>query len=363
MKIRRCKICILPENYTGLTISSDGVCNFCKEKNEHHYLGKDKLSERINNILLQNPERKYDCVVGFSGGRDSTFLLWYIVKELHLKPLAVFIDSGLIPEQTIQNINKTIQLLNVDLKIIKHDFLKKYFKFHFQTWLKRPKPETLITFCVGCRLGVNNFVDDEAIKQSIPIVFGGGSPFEGKQYKSKLIKLNPNHKSNISFILGYLKQAALNPQLILNPLSFWAQIKEYYTIIFLQKRKLNKHGIERIALYHTYIKWEEKVIEKTLKDELNWERYPGLRTSYRGDCEIGIIRQFMYWKLLGYNDKDDHLSCLIRDQQITRDDAMDRLNNEHYVPVEILERICKDAGIEYSDIEKITKKYKTEHIE
>ena len=354
MDLKRCTKCILPENYTGIEFDKDGVCNYCNEEvKKNPYLGKEKLIERINEILSHHPDRKYDCVVGFSGGRDSTFLLWYIVKELHFKPLAVFIDSGLIPEQTILNIRKTVQILNVDLKIIKNDSLKKIFKIHFNAWLKRPKPETLITLCVGCRLGVNKFIDDEAVKQGIPIVLGGGSPFEGKHYKSNLIKLNPGHTGKPSFIFGYLKHIILNPFLVINPKSLSTQLQEYYITFYRQKRIISRHNITRLALYHAYIRWEEKTIEKTLKEELKWERYPGLNTSYRGDCEIGLIRQYLYWKLLGYNDKDDHLSCLVRDHQLTREEALRRLDDEHNIPKEILKKICDKADINYNDIEKL----------
>jgi tRNA(Ile)-lysidine synthase TilS/MesJ len=353
MKTKLCTKCILPANYVGLKLDESGLCNFCREEKEQQFLGKEKLIERVNNILSNHPERKYDCVVGFSGGRDSTYLLYFIVHELKLKPLAVFIDSGLIPEQTIQNVENIAKILHVDLKIVKHNFLKKCFKVHFNAWSKRPVPETLITLCVGCRLGIHLFVDEEAIKQSIPIIFSGNSPYEGKHYKSNIIKLNPNSKSKSSFILGYLKQIILNPFLILNPYSSIIQINEYYTTYFKQKKRLKHFGIQRISIYQTYIKWEEKVIENVLKNKLGWKKYPGLKTSYRGDCEVGIIRQFFYWKLLGYNDKDDHLSCLIRNNQITREEALKRIDDEHELPINILQNICFRTGIKFSKIDEI----------
>jgi tRNA(Ile)-lysidine synthase TilS/MesJ len=111
MEKKLCKKCILPENYVGLSLDENGICNFCNNYKKGQYLGKEKLLEKINTILSKNPERTYDCVVGLSGGRDSSFLLWYVVHELKLKPLAIFVDSGLIPEQTIKNVNETVSLL------------------------------------------------------------------------------------------------------------------------------------------------------------------------------------------------------------------------------------------------------------
>ncbi len=359
MNKKLCSKCILPDNYVGISFDDDNTCNFCKERiknNFPEYQGKDVLKEDINNILKHHPNRKYDCVVGFSGGRDSTFMLWYIVTQLNIKPLAVFIDSGLIPEQTIQNIKETVNILNVDLKIVRHSYLKNTFPYHFKSWLKNPVPETLITFCVGCRLGIHKFVDEEAIKQNIPILFYGGTPFEGKHYKINILKTDPTGKKDISFIMGYLRQVIQNPSLVLNPYCLIIQLKEYGTVKF-QRKKIKQHGIHIINFFYQYIRWEEKLIENTLKEKLNWERYPGLTTSYRGDCEIGIIRQFLYFKLLGYNDKDDHLSCLIRDNQISREEAINRICGQHNISVEMLKKTCKKAGIEYSKLEEIIKNY------
>ena len=347
-----CKKCILPKNYVSIEMDNSGVCNYCNNYTPINYLGEEKLKEKIDSILKKYPYRKYDCVVGFSGGRDSTYLLWYIVKKLHLKPLAVFIDSGLIPEITLKNIHNITKKLGVDLKIVNKNYLKRLFPIHFNAWIKRPKPETLVTFCVGCRLGVNKFVDEVTIKEKIPIVFYGDSPFEGHHYKSNIVKLNAKSKSKWSFILGYIRQIIQNPFLILNPYSLYIQISEFI-VTNSQKQRRKRYNIEKISIFHKYIRWNEKEIEEVLEKELGWNRDSNLNTSYRTDCKIGIIRQYLYYKLLGYNDKDDHLSCLVADGQITREEALERVVKEREVPKETLKSICKESGIEYKKIEKL----------
>jgi hypothetical protein len=350
-----CKKCILPHDYVGISINKNGICNYCEDYKPTEYLGNKILKQRILK-LSKNGNQSYDCIVGFSGGRDSTYLLWYVVTKLHLKPLAVFVDSKLIPEQTILNIKNTVKILGVDLIIKQHDYLKNAFKHHLQAWLKRPVPETLITFCVGCRLGFKKFLYDEAIKRAIPVVLSGGSPFEGKQYKSKIIKSNPNNIKISSFIIGYIKQLILNPIIASNYFGLKTQFNEFYYTYFGLEKKLRKYNIYRIAPYHHYIRWEEKLIENTLIKELGWKRHPELNSSYRGDCKIGLIRQHFYYKLLGYNDKDDHLSCLIRDGQITREDAIKRIEKERDVSVDFLKEIFSEMGLDYySFIEKINK--------
>ena len=66
------------------------------------------LKERITSILSsqRNRNKKYDCVVGFSGGRDSSYVLWYVVKKLGLKAIAYSADNCYVPEVAMRNMKK-----------------------------------------------------------------------------------------------------------------------------------------------------------------------------------------------------------------------------------------------------------------
>lgn len=76
----RCTKCILPDTFPGIHFNDDSVCNYCLEfRSVQKGIGKAKLLQ----LLSSHPKRgKYDCVVPISGGKDSTFILYYVVKEL-----------------------------------------------------------------------------------------------------------------------------------------------------------------------------------------------------------------------------------------------------------------------------------------
>ncbi len=360
METTLCKKCILPTNYSGISLDKNGVCNYCNNTLPINYLGEEKLKTDVRELLKNaKGNSEYDCVVGFSGGRDSTYLLWYIVKILNLKPLAVFANSKLIPEQTFTNIKKTTDILGVDLIIKEHNYLLNSSKHFFKSWSKYPSPATLITMCTGCRLGVMKFVYEEADNRNIPIIFDGGTPFEEGYFKKNLISQNGFRK--FSFIFGFFNQVLKNPSLVFNIRPLITLIREYYHI---PKYSNKKHGNEKpfiIKPFENYFRWEKDDIEKIIKTELEWERYPGLTSSYRGDCEIGIIRQYFYNKMLGYNDKDDHLSCLIRDNQITRKEALKQVQSDKSVKKEILVDCFEKLGFNYykyiSKVEKNARKH------
>lgn len=355
---RICENCILPENYSGVNFNEQGVCNLCEDYKSNQYLGEERLKEDIASIL-EKKTNKYDCLVGFSGGRDSTYLLWYVVNVLKLKPLAVWVDSKLIPEDTLLNIRKTVDMLSIDLVIRQHDYLQKSTIHFLKSWLQYPNPATLINLCCGCRLGVSKLLKEEAVIRNIPIIFAGGTPFEKGLFKRNLISSNRN--SHISFILGYGKQVIKNPSLISNLGCLTTQINEYLTVSSGYITKSKKDNFVLISPFVKYFRWEEEKIEETIKSELEWKQHTGLESSYRGDCEIGIIRQYLYYKMLGYNDKDDHLSWLVRDGQISREKALNRVIKEKVTEVDILKSSFSKLGIDFSEFISCVEKNARKH--
>lgn len=86
--MRICKKCILPDNFKNTTFNEEGICNYCqsnitisKKVNISEEFKKEKSAEIERIISEQKGKAQYDCVVGFSGGKDSTYLLWKLKNE------------------------------------------------------------------------------------------------------------------------------------------------------------------------------------------------------------------------------------------------------------------------------------------
>jgi N-acetyl sugar amidotransferase len=116
-----CSRCIIDDGVPGVRFDENGECNYCKI---HDALdrahptgdeGKAYLDELFADIKRRGRRRRYDCVVGVSGGVDSTYLLYH-AKSAGLRPLAVHFDSGWDSEIAVTNIRKSISLLGVDLQ-------------------------------------------------------------------------------------------------------------------------------------------------------------------------------------------------------------------------------------------------------
>lgn len=99
--------------------------------------------------------------------------------------------------------------------------------------------------------------------------------------------------------------------------------------------------MRKIVPFYHYIRWDEKVIVETIQKELNWEMNPNAKSSWRGDCDIALLKLYLYKKMLGFNDRDDGLSCLVRDGQLSREEAFQRLAKEGDIAQDVINEILE----------------------
>ena len=111
-----CNKCLLPETHESIYFDSDGVCSVCKnrEYRDQSIDWQSKKSQLIHLVNMNKGNSDYDCILPFSGGKDSTFTLFYAVRELKLKPLVVSFDHGFFRPTMISNRTKVVESLGVD---------------------------------------------------------------------------------------------------------------------------------------------------------------------------------------------------------------------------------------------------------
>ena len=116
-----CTRCVMDTTDPDIVFDRSGVCNHCHTYDEmaKKYLfaeedGKRKLDKIVEEVRTAGKGEDYDCVIGVSGGVDSTYVA-YKVKELGLRPLAVHLDNGWDSELSVKNIEQALEILKVDL--------------------------------------------------------------------------------------------------------------------------------------------------------------------------------------------------------------------------------------------------------
>ncbi len=128
MNQKICNCCVSDITMSEIEFDDKGICNFCRLHNEFiksHPIGNEEsemLNSIINKIKIKGKQKKYDCIIGLSGGTDSTFLLYWAVKIAGLRPLAVTFDNGWSTEVALTNIKNATQALNVELHTVVADW-------------------------------------------------------------------------------------------------------------------------------------------------------------------------------------------------------------------------------------------------
>ncbi len=136
--LRRCTRCILPETMPYISFDDHGVCNYCRNyKTRNNPKPKEELFELVKPYRRNG---KLDCIVPFSGGRDSCYALHLIVKELQMKPVTYTYDWGMVTDLGRRNISRMCAELGVENIIVADDISKKRrnIALNLKAWLKSP---------------------------------------------------------------------------------------------------------------------------------------------------------------------------------------------------------------------------------
>ncbi len=191
-----CSKCILPDGFLGIHLNSDHLCNICADPTyktinySRTIIRPERRTEAFNDwnsvvkeMQKNHRKRNYDCILGYSGGKDSTALLDHLVNELGLTPLAVTSDTGFMTDIAKDNIKDTLKQIQIDHILIEDSIstFTKLYKYHF---LHHNSNEAFLAryICDYCSDLIHSIIVKEAIRRDIPYVMFGYSPDQTFRY-------------------------------------------------------------------------------------------------------------------------------------------------------------------------------------
>jgi len=314
----------LPETYPNIQFDKNGVCNVCleykqKSKKNSHRRGKKELEEILSKYRCKG--KHYDCVVGVSGGKDSTYAL-YLIKEIYkLRPLAVNFNNWFQREESEKNIERAVKKLNVDYISFKPKW--NVMKKLFSLFMKKEGQ-----FCVPCSMGMINTVFRIANMEKVPLIIGAASDYDRCPNEVH------HHYGN-----EYLREVVKNGM----------SIKEldYFLI-----PHLNKSSSLRILLLPDHLDWNEKEILKTIQGKIGWQN-PSKR-FFETDCMLYPIIGYLLRKKWGFDKNTIKCSLMIRQGQISRNDAIKKEKKEAITrKPPILKHFLNSLGLPTRDVKDL----------
>jgi hypothetical protein len=347
-RMKKCATCILPETYPGIEFNDEGVCSYCLTYKRARYRGENELERLLESF--RGKGRRYDCVLGISGGRDSSYALYYLVKKCNLRVLAYTADNGFVPEESKLNMKRITDKLNVDLVVERHRLLEDCIRHNFHSWLRRPSPAMIPMICCGCRLGMFRGLLRCAEKNRVPlVVLGAGTSIEANRFKETFLTRNrfgklwsEERSKTISLALGLLYEIGRNPLYFLKPINGIVYMEEFLYFFNLETIRKLFYPHQTVLQLFQYVEWREEEILSTVKKELDWVEPGGSTSTWRTDCRLGYLKNYLLKKSVGFTEKDDILSNMTREDMVTREEALRRAESENIVPEKIMTELFKE---------------------
>lgn len=350
--LKRCTKCLLPETFPFISYDDNGVCNYCNNYQPLVFVGEDKLKQIAERV--KRKDGRADCILTFSGGRDSCYGLHYLKKELGLNPLAYTYDWGMITDLARRNQSRLCGKLGVEHILISADIHKKRanIRRNVTAWLKRPTLGTIPLFMAGDKQYF--YYANLLMKQNgLDLVVLCENMLETTKFKSGFCGIAPTFGDEHTYSLSmtdkakmigfYLKEYALNPAYLNR--SIRDTISSFISYYFISHNYLN---------IYNYLKWDEETVDNVLINEYDWETSPDAKSTWRIGDGTTSFYNYIYYVLAGFTENDTFRSNQIREGMLKRDQALKLAQTENRPRYDSIQWYCDTIGINFSDaIEKI----------
>jgi N-acetyl sugar amidotransferase len=338
---RACKRCIMDTVADPkIVFDDDGVCHHCHRYDDmfstrviRGEAGKAVLDGLVQKMKDAGRGRDYDCIIGVSGGVDSTYVAW-IVKQLGLRPLALHLDNGWNSELAVKNIERILNQLNIDLYTCVVDW--EEFRDLQKSFLKASTPDGDVPsdHAIGALLW------REAVKRNIKYIVSGMNFTTESIYvpdwaygHSDWRYINAVHRR-----FGAVK----------------LQTYPHFSLFYLAYANLIS-GVRTVSILN-YMDYDKNAAINKLSKELGWQSYGG---KHHESVYTRFYQGYVLPKKFGIDKRYGHLSDLINAGQITRSEALEEMSNPPYPEAQQLEDlvyVTKKLGLRDTAFDEIMKR-------
>jgi glutamine---fructose-6-phosphate transaminase (isomerizing) len=350
-EFRRCTKCVLPETMPFIRFDEAGECNYC-----HNYKQRNKPKPKQELFDLVKPYRRpkgNDCIVPFSGGRDSCYALHLIVNELKMTPVTYTYDWGMVTDLGRRNISRMCAELGVENIIVADDIGKKRrnIQKNLTAWLKQPNLGMLNILMAGDK---HFFRHVETIKRQtgISLNLWGVNPLETTHFKTGFLGVPPDFEEDRVYSNGALKQFRYQflrlKEMTKSPGYFNGSLWDTYSGEYY--RSFHK----KTDYYHVfdYWTWEEPIVDQCLA-MYDWEMAPDTSTTWRIGDGTAAFYNYVYHLIAGFSEHDTFRSNQIREGQIGRKEALLLVENENLPRYANIKWYLDAVGLDFEQTLKI----------
>jgi N-acetyl sugar amidotransferase len=325
--MKRCARCLYDETLPNITFDENGVCNYCHisdQLNKEYPTGEEgkrRLNVIANQIKKEGRRKRYDVVVGVSGGCDSSYML-YLAKQLGLRPLAVHFDNTWDSTVAVENIHNVLKNLDIDLYTYVVD--NKEYDDIYRSFLKAGVLDIESPTDIGLASVLNMAAEKHGIKYI----------FEGHSFRTEGVAPLGWVYMDGKYVESVQKKYGTMP-LKTYPNMLMPNFIKWTAILRLQKIR---------PLY--YIDYVKKDAMTLLTEELGWKWYGGHHLENRFTT---FWHTYFAPKRFGIDSRLLGHAALVRSGQITRERGLQLLDQAQQYDPDLIEMVKKRLG--FSDDE------------
>lgn len=330
-----CANCVMDTTDSKIIFDKDGVCDHCRNFYENiqpsWHPGSEsdeELNILLNKIREDGKDNQYDCLIGLSGGMDSSYVAYCAVKKWNLRPLFFTVDTCWNLPIANENISNIIKKLNLNVhyeKIDHNEMMDLQLSFFKSQVAYQDIPQDHIIFA-----SLYNFAANNGFKY---VLTGGNNSTECVREPNEWV-----HENDLTLIKDIHKKFGERP---IKKIEFCGMFKYRLYYRYLK-------GVRAVKILD-YVPYFKKDVQEILKQELNWVPYANKHFE-------SIFTRFYegYWlpRKFGYDKRRAHFSSLILTGQMKRSDALKILVNPPYpeeTAMEDMRYICSEMGISTED--------------
>lgn len=315
--MNRCTRCVLPETFPGITFDEVGVCNFCNAFKGQQQLEASRTKYRKRFEELIETHRRaggHDCLMAYSGGKDSTYTMVVLKERYGLSTLAFTFDNGFISPVAIENIRRVVEALGIDHIMYKPRFdrIASIFRKAIDSEMYSKKTlERASTICTSC-MGLVKFIALRmAIEGGIPFITYGWSPGQAP-VEASIFKNNPSMMRSMQNLLLEPMREIAGPE-----------IENYFLAEhhFSQEDRF-PYNISPLA----FLDYDEAHILDRIA-RLGWEK-PEDTDPNSTNCLLNAFGNSVHRERFHFHPYAFELANLVRSGHMDRGEAIARLETE-----------------------------------
>jgi N-acetyl sugar amidotransferase len=339
-----CRTCIMDTSDPNIVFDNEGVCDYCNNFNSNikpnwdtGELGRRQLLRLADTIKTEGKGRDFDCIIGLSGGLDSSYTAYLAREEMGLRPLLFHVDAGWNSDQAVSNIEKLVNGLGLDLHtdVVNWEAVKRM----QVAFLRAGIPDQDLVQDAAFFSGLYRFAREYKIRHIIT----------GSNFSTECCR-EPEEWG------GYL---GIDKKLFDDIWAKFGDGKENndFPLVDILVSKLWYQRFLGIKVHHplNLVPYVKRDAEDELEQRFGWRRFQHKHHESR------FTRFYEdYWlpRRFGFEKRRAHFSSLIMTGQMRREQALDRISrpemDEHYLKQEF-EYVAHKLGLTVDDLRELFK--------